>query len=178
MSSKILSRRDLDFLLYEWLDAESLTARARFSEHSRQTFDAVLDLCEQLATEKFATHNKKSDQHEPHFDGERVSVIPEVADALKAFSEAGLVAAGMDHELGGMQLPCLIEKAGFAWFKGANVATSACGMLSIGNASTIIKCGSQEQIERYALPILSGSWATPTTYAKPRPCSMSSMNWA
>ncbi len=156
MSSKILSRRDLDFLLYEWLDAESLTARARFSEHSRQTFDAVLDLCEQLATEKFATHNKKSDQHEPHFDGERVSVIPEVADALKAFSEAGLVAAGMDHELGGMQLPCLIEKAGFAWFKGANVATSAYAMLSIGNANTIIKCGSQEQIERYALPILSG----------------------
>ncbi len=156
MSSKILSRRDLDFLLYEWLDAESLTSRQRFSDHSRETFDAVLDLCEQLATEKFATHNKKSDQNEPQFDGERVSVIPEVADALKAFADAGLVSAGMDHEFGGMQLPCLIEKAGFAWFKGANVATSAYAMLNIGNANTVIKCGTTDQIERYAQPILSG----------------------
>lgn len=156
MSSKILSRRDLDFLLYEWLDAESLTTRRRFSDHNRETFDAVLDLCEQLATEKFATHNKKSDQNEPQFDGERVSIIPEVAEALKAFADAGLVAAGIDYEHGGMQLPCLIEKAGFAWFKGANVATSAYAMLNIGNANTLIKCGSAEQIARYAQPILAG----------------------
>ncbi|MFM8467122.1 MAG: acyl-CoA dehydrogenase [Oxalobacteraceae bacterium] len=156
MSSKILSRRDLDFLLYEWLNAESLTSRPRFADHSRETFDAVLDLCEQLATEKFATHNKKSDQNEPQFDGQRVSIIPEVAEALKAFADAGLVSAGMDYDHGGMQLPCLIEKAGFAWFKGANVATSAYAMLNIGNANTVIKCGSPEQIARYAQPILSG----------------------
>ncbi len=156
MSSKILSRRDLDFLLYEWLDAGSLTSRPRFSDHSRDTFDAVLDLCEQLATDKFATHNKKSDQNEPQFDGERVSVIPEVGEALRAFADAGLVAAGMDEALGGMQLPCVIEKAGFAWFKGANVATSAYAMLNIGNANTVIKCGSPEQVERYARPILTG----------------------
>ena len=156
MSSKILSRRDLDFLLYEWLNAESLTSRPRFADHSRETFDAVLDLCEQLATEKFATHNKKSDQNEPQFDGQRVSIIPEVAEALKAFADAGLVSAGMDYDYGGMQLPCLIEKAGFAWFKGANVATSAYAMLNIGNANTVIKCGSPEQITRYAQPILEG----------------------
>ena len=35
MQSKILSRRDIEFLLYEWLDVESLTARPRFADHSR-----------------------------------------------------------------------------------------------------------------------------------------------
>ena len=40
MRSLLLSRRDLDFLLYEWLDVEALTARPRFAEHSRETFDA------------------------------------------------------------------------------------------------------------------------------------------
>ena len=156
MASHILSRRDLDFLLYEWLDAESLLQRQRFSDHSRETFDAVLDLCEQLATDKFANHNKKSDQNEPHFDGERVHIIPDVRQALDAFTEAGLISAGQDVELGGMQLPCLIEKAGFAWFNGANVATSAYPMLSIGNANTIIKCGSAEQIEQFVKPLLAG----------------------
>ena len=156
MASHILSRRDLDFLLYEWLDAESLIQRQRFSDHSRETFDAVLDLCEQLATDKFANHNKKSDQNEPHFDGEHVHIIPEVRQALDAFAEAGLISAGQDVELGGMQLPCLIEKAGFAWFNAANVSTSAYPMLSIGNANTIIKCGSPEQIEKFVKPLLAG----------------------
>ncbi len=61
MKSTLLSRRDLDFLLYEWLRVDELTKRDRFAEHSRETFDAVLDLCEQLATRYFAPHNKKSD---------------------------------------------------------------------------------------------------------------------
>ena len=156
MSSLILSRRDLDFLLYEWLDVLSLTQRERFTEHNRETFDAVLDLCERLATDEFATHNKKSDQHEPEFDGSSVSMIPEVGAALQAFCDAGLMAAGQDFELGGMQLPCVIEKAGFAWFKGANVATSAYPFLTIGNANTLLKCGSPEQIERYVKPQLAG----------------------
>ncbi len=61
MPAPVLSRRDLDFLLYDWLDVESLTSRERFAEHSRDTFDAVLDLSADLATKYFATHNKKAD---------------------------------------------------------------------------------------------------------------------
>jgi butyryl-CoA dehydrogenase len=38
MRSVLLSRRDLDFLLYEWLDVELLTKRERFADHSRETF--------------------------------------------------------------------------------------------------------------------------------------------
>lgn len=156
MSSQILSRRDLDFLLYEWLDVSSLTRRPRFAEHNRETFDAVLDLCEQISTEQFATHNKKADQNEPHFDGDRVKIIPEVGVALKAFCDAGLMAAGQDESFGGMQLPCVIEKAGFAWFKGANVSTSAYPFLTIGNANTLLKCGSPAQIEQFVRPMLTG----------------------
>src|SRR5437879_12104344 len=89
----ILSRRDVDFLLYDWLDVESLTSRDRFSEHSRETFDAALDTYETIATEQFAPHNKKNDQQEPQLDGERVRIIPEVGAALHALAEAGLVAA-------------------------------------------------------------------------------------
>ena len=109
--SKILSVHDLDFLLYEWLDAEALTARPRYSDHSRETFDAALKTSAQIATDLFAPHNRKADLNEPHFDGANVHLIPEVRPALDAFSQAGLMAAGHDFELGGMQLPTVIEKA-------------------------------------------------------------------
>jgi len=65
MSSLLLSRRDLSFLLYEWLNVESLTSIPRYADHSRETFDAALDTCERIATDLFAPHNKKNDQQEP-----------------------------------------------------------------------------------------------------------------
>ena len=65
MQSLLVSRRDLDFLLYDWLRIDELPKLQKFAEHSRDTFDAVLELCEQLATRYFANHNKKSDANEP-----------------------------------------------------------------------------------------------------------------
>lgn len=156
MQSKLVSRRDLDFLLYEWLHIDALNQRERFAEHSRETFNAVLDTCENIASDLFATHNKKNDQQEPHFDGETVHIIPEVKVALNAFSAAGLIAAGQDFERGGMQLPCVVEKAGFAYFTAANAGTSAYPFLTIGVANTLTKCGTPAQVKTYVEPMLAG----------------------
>ncbi|KAI3600775.1 3-methylmercaptopropionyl-CoA dehydrogenase (DmdC) [Cupriavidus necator H850] len=154
--SMILSRRDLNFVLYEWLKVDELTRIPRYADHSRETFDAALDTCEKIATDLFAPHNKKNDQQEPHFDGETVSIIPEVSTALKAFCEAGLMAAGQDYELGGMQLPVVVEKAGFAYFKGANVGTSSYPFLTIGNANLLLTHGTPAQVETFVKPEMEG----------------------
>ena len=65
-------RSILEFLLYDWLKAESLNQRPRFADHSRETFDAVFDTCERIAREKYAPFNRLVDTQEPHFDGEKV----------------------------------------------------------------------------------------------------------
>ncbi len=156
MKSMLLSRRDLDFMLYEWLRVDELTKRERFAEHSRETFDAVLDLCEQLATRYFAPHNKKSDAHEPTFDGRTVTVIDEVKEALDAVAAADLVSMGMDASLGGAQLPSTVGRAGSAWLSAANISTSGYLMLTIAAANLIAESGSAEQIDRFVRPMMSG----------------------
>lgn len=155
----VLSRRDLDFLLYEWLDATALTAQKRFAEHSRETFDAVLDLSADLAHKHFATHNKKADALEPIMapDG-TVELIPEVKTALDAFAEAGLTAASFDESVGGMQLPTTVARASMAWFQAANAGTSAYPFLTIANANLIAEYGSEEQIDTYVRPMVQGRW--------------------
>src|SRR5215210_7850763 len=157
-SSLILSRRDLDFLLDEWLDVESLTKRPRFAEHSRETFDAVLDLAEQIATDHFAPHNRAADLDEPRMVDGKVQMIPEVARALKVFTDAGLMAGSFDEEFGGMQLPHTVGQAVFAWFKAANVGTSAYPFLTMGNARLLLAHGSRQQIDTYARPEIEGRW--------------------
>jgi butyryl-CoA dehydrogenase len=156
MTARIINRRDLEFVLFELLDTESLTERPRFADHTRETFLAALDTAEAIAADKFAPHNRKADEHEPQFDGRRVTMIPEVREALQAFVEAGLIAAAHDYELGGMQLPVTMTQACFSLFKGANVATAAYPFLTIGNANVIHRFGSLAQKEKYLKPLLAG----------------------
>ena len=155
-ASLILSRRDLHFLLYEWLDVERLTTRDRFADHDRAAFDGVLDTCARIAAEHFAPVNRKADLNEPIFDGERVRLIPEVAQAMAAFRDAGLFSASQDYELGGLQLPNVVERAAFAWFQAANIAFSAYPFLTIGAANLLRAHGSPQQIEAYVRPMLEG----------------------
>ena len=156
MPSLLLNRRDLDFLLYEWLDVETLTKRERFADHSRATFDDVLDLAEQIATDHFAPHNRKSDQHEPVFADGKVTLIPEIGAALAVFAEAGLLAGTLDEDLGGLQLPMVLGNAVFGWFQAANVGTSSYPFLTIANANLLMAHGSKEQVDTYVRPMLDG----------------------
>jgi len=156
MYSKLLNRRDLEFILYELLDVGSLTRRARFAEHSRETFDAALDTAARIAEEKFAPHNRKADLNEPRFDGIRVEIIAEVGEALDAFCDAGFMAAAQDIELGGMQLPWTVAQSCFAWFNAANISTAGYCFLTIANANLILAFGSEAQKRKYLPSLLSG----------------------
>lgn len=156
MRSTLLSRRDIDFLLYEWLHVDRLTERERFADHSKETFDGVLDLCEQVATKYFATHNKANDANEPTFDGTTVTMIPEVKAAVDAFARADLVGLSMDAAIGGSQLPATVTAAGFAWFQAANVGTAAYPFLTVANANLLAAHGSSELVDTYVTPMIAG----------------------
>ena len=162
-----MSRRDLDFLLFEWLGVDELTKRTRFADHSRDTFSDVLDLFEELATRYFAPHNKKSDQNEPSFDGTTVTVIPEVKEALDAVAAADLLSMGMDHAFGGAQLPATVAQAGFSWLSAANISTSGYLMLTIANANLLAKFGTEEQVETFVKPMLAGRFTGTMALSEP-----------
>ncbi|MEN0013842.1 MAG: acyl-CoA dehydrogenase family protein, partial [Solirubrobacteraceae bacterium] len=157
IASTLLSRRDLRFLLHEWLRVGELCDRPRFADHSAEMFDDVLALSERIATERFAPHNRAADIHEPRMDDDgRVVLVPEVGEALAAFAEAGLLGASMDEAVGGMQLPHTVTSAAYAWFQAANIGTSAYAFLTVGAANLLQACGSPEQIDRWVTPMVDG----------------------
>ncbi|MFJ6198122.1 acyl-CoA dehydrogenase [Micromonospora sp. NPDC092111] len=156
MSSTLLSRRDLRFLLHEWLDVGRLTERPRYAEHSRETFDDALDLAERVAAGHFAPHNRAADTSEPTLVDGRVRTIPQVKRALEVFADTGLLAASLDSSVGGMQLPHVVSAACFAYLQAANVATSAYPFLTLGNANLLLAHGSPEQVDTYVRPMVEG----------------------
>ena len=160
-------RPTLDFLLYDWLDAEGLARRERFSDHSRETFDAVLDTCERIAREKYAPHNRTVDTQEPRFDGERVILPQATHDAHAAFAASGMLSAAQDYDIGGMQLPYTVQAAANAFFAMASVSIGS-GMLTSGNANLLMVHGTPMQREVFAKNEFSGRWSGTMCLSEPQ----------
>ena len=160
-------RSTLDFLLYDWLQAESLNQRPRFSDHSRETFDAVFDTCERIAREKYAPFNRLVDTQEPHFDGEKVILPQATHDAQKAYAESGMLSAAQDYDMGGMQLPYTVEAAANAFFAMASVSIGS-GMLTTGNANLLMVHGNELQKEVFATNEFSGRFSGTMCLSEPQ----------
>ena len=160
-------RDTLDFLIHDWLDAESLNQRPRFADHSRETFDAVFDTCERIAREKYAPFNRTVDVQEPHFDGEKVTLPQATHDAHQAYAASGMLSAAQDYAIGGMQLPYTIEAAANAFFALASVSIGS-GMLTTGNANLLMVHGTKRQQEVFAKNEFSGRFSGTMCLSEPQ----------
>lgn len=160
-------RSTIDFLLYDWLQAEGLSQRPRFADHSRDTFDAVMDTCERIAREKYAPFNRTVDTQEPQFDGEKV-ILPQCTyDAREAYAESGMLSAAQDYEMGGMQLPYTVEAAANCFFAAASISIGS-NMLTSGNANAIMAHGSELQKKVFAVNEFNGRWAGTMALSEPQ----------
>ena len=160
-------RTTLDFLLYRWLDIASLQQRERFADHSRETFDAVLDTCERIAREKYAPFNRLVDTEEPRFDGERVILPQATQDAHDAYVASGMMGAAQDYALGGMQLPYTVNASANAFFSLGSVSIGS-QMLTVGNANLLLVHGTETQKAVFAANELSGRWAGTMCLSEPQ----------
>ena len=157
-TSPLIDRRNLDFMLYELLGVDGLTRYPRFAEHGRETFDAAIELAHQIAVAKFLPHNRKSDLNEPKMVDGKVELIPEIAEAMDAFNEAGFAGLMADADEGGMQLPFAIASTCDCMFSAANPGTIAYPALARAAANLLAVYGSEEQKRLYMKPIHEGRY--------------------
>ena len=111
----------------------------------------MLDTCERIAREKFAPFNRLADTEEPRFDGEKVHPAARPRTTrTQAYVESGMLAAAQDYEIGGMQLPCVVEMAANSFFSKAGIGIGGGGMLTSGNANLLMVHGTPLQKEVFA----------------------------
>ncbi len=159
MTTTLAAYRDtLDFLLQHWLRLDTLFGRARFAEHGDETVRAVLDSSQRLAREKFAPANRLADSDEPRFDGEQVRLPAPTVEAARAYAASGLLAAAQPAEVGGLQLPFVVQLAANGFFKQASIAIAGYGMLTAANANLLMAHGTPRQRAVFAQPQLDGRW--------------------
>jgi butyryl-CoA dehydrogenase len=168
MNSPLIDFRHLRFVTEQLWPLSALLAYPRFSAHSVETFQSILDQSHRLALEKFATHNRASDINEPQFRDGGVQIIPEVKRALDAYAENGFSALLADEADGGLQLPYTMALLSDAMFLAANVSTAGYSLLARGVANLLKAHGSQEQQRLYRQPILEGRFLGTMCLSEPQ----------
>ncbi len=165
--STILRQRDVAFMLHDVIGVERLCNQPLFAGQSREDYDQMLALAEQVATEAWEPMAVPLDVHEPTFDGTSVHIIDGAREALQAFWDAGFQTATFGQDRGGMGLPFCVAQGISAWFNAANVSLNGYTMLSVGVGNMLVAHGSEDQIETYLPPILAGKWTGTMCLSEP-----------
>lgn len=152
-----VNRRDLRFLLCDWLDIEALFSRDRFAAYTLETMEAALDLAERLGTDLLLPSLRSGDSDEPRIDEKQnVVVNPKVGSAVKGIIASGLFGAVFDEELGGLQMPFLAYMAAMGILHSASSSATFYMMLTVGNARLIISAEDRLLIDHFAIPQIAG----------------------
>ncbi len=156
--SQFVQRRDIDFLLHEVFDLETLLSAPRYRAHDRESISAMLDSAETLARKHFLPIAALLDANEPKFVEGRVEIPPEARAALRAHAEAGFFALGFDEADGGLQAPTVAVLMAGGIFTCANLSLANYAFLTVANANMLRAFGTEDQRRRYLPPMLEGRW--------------------
>lgn len=167
MAAPILNTRDLEFMLYELFDAEGMTQRPRYADHSRETFNAAMDTSRAVAEKYMLPIRQKVDTNEPTFDGKNVHMLPEIKTAVQAVIDSGLSCMTADYELGGMQMPLIAANATGAYLSAAGSTMMGYTGLTNANCNLIQTHGTQEQIDKWVAPMREGRFAGTMAMTEP-----------
>ncbi len=150
--NNLFADREIEFLLYDVLHADELTTLDDFSEHSRETFDMMLASTRKLARTALFPLYREMDKT-PKFEDGKISLHPKMHELFPRIAELGLAAATRGADVGGQNLPLVIDTAAQAYLCAANLSAASFVILCRGPAHLIEAFGSDDLKRRYMTPL-------------------------
>jgi alkylation response protein AidB-like acyl-CoA dehydrogenase len=156
----LLDSRDLRFVLFEALGADKLNQYQQFADFDKDTYEATLELAEQIAVELVYPANAEADKIGAKYDPETKTVkIPEgFHTAMASYRESGFSGLSNSAEYGGMGMPETIYRGVMEYFCAAGVSFSSYDTLKVGACNLIINHGTDELKKIYVEKMVSGQW--------------------
>ncbi len=156
--SLLINPRDLQFILFELLQVESLCQSDRYAHCDKAMFVAILDTARRIAEAEFEPLAKICDEAEPRLEGGRTILPDDVAKAVNAYVDGGFLNASADLGDGGQQLPVVVSQACMGYFVAANPSLSVYPFVTNGVATVIGNHGGAAQKKLFAEPLRAGRW--------------------
>jgi hypothetical protein len=159
MGNQLTDLRDTRFVLYEQLNADELCQAERFLNHSKETFEMIITAAEKLAVNEFAPVNSAGDKIGCQWQDGKVTVPEPFQAPFKKFCEGGWMNMLEDESVGGQNVPFCLHYACNAMFFAANHSLAGYMGLTHSAAKVIEIFGTEEQKNKYMIPLYEGRYA-------------------
>ncbi len=160
MLNPLVDTRDVKFVLFEMFEIEKLTKYPEYADFDKDTFDATIDLAEQLAVDVIYPTADEGDKNGAKWDPVTKGVkIPACFHpALDAYYEAGFHGISDSVEHGGMGMPNAVMAGAAEFIIAANYSLNMYAGLSHGAMELYFSFGTERQKKLYAEKIMTGEW--------------------
>jgi alkylation response protein AidB-like acyl-CoA dehydrogenase len=158
MAQLIADRRDVDFVLFEQMDAEALSRHERFAEFNRKTMDLVISEARNLAVKEILPTQQEGDRNGCSFDGGVVTVPECYQRPWRQYCEGEWLALTEDPAYGGQGMPRLLSMAANDYLVGGNYALMMYAGLTHGAALLVEAFGTQKIKDLFLKKMFTGQW--------------------
>ena len=149
---------DMRFVIHHVAEIERVRALPAFADVADDLIDAILNEAGKFGSEVLAPLNPTGDREGCRYENGVVRTPSGVAEAYRAFVEAGWNGIGLPAEFGGQGLPALLATAVGEIWTAANMAFSLCPMLTQGAVELIEAHATAELKARFLPKLISGEW--------------------
>ncbi len=159
MAQVISDRRDIEFVIHEQLDAESLSQlHENFADFNKKTINLIISEAKNFAVKELLPASKEGDEQGCTLENGKVTTPDSFKRLYKIFNEGEWLAVTEDPEWGGQGMPRTIASAAAEYFNGANFPFMMYPGLTAGAGHLVEKFGTQEQKETYLRNMFTGKW--------------------
>jgi len=168
MADNYVSVRNVEFMLHEVFEAESLNRFERFQDYDKEGINMALTAAKSISDTYLFPIYREMDKKKAYAENGVVHVHPGLKKAIKAMAEGGWIGAGQSYENGGQQMPALLESGASMIFNSANGNAVGYAFLTNGAANLIQSFGSQELKDTYIKHMYAGDWQGTMALTEPQ----------
>jgi alkylation response protein AidB-like acyl-CoA dehydrogenase len=158
MAQVAADRRDVDFVLHEQFEVETLSRHPAFADFNRRTIDMIVSEARNLALKEFLPCLREADEEGCTFDNGKVSVPRAFHRIYQLFREGGWIAMCDDPDWGGQGMPSCVALAANNFFNGANFPFMLQIILAHGAGKLVERFGTDTQKKLFLKKLYTGVW--------------------
>jgi butyryl-CoA dehydrogenase len=167
LENPLLSDRNVEFLLYEVLDAERLCQLPAFREHGRETFDLYLRGARRMARQVLMPAYRRMDVQAPELRDGRVRVHPLMKEIYPQLVSLGILNATRPPNVGGQQMPLTVASVASAYLMAGHGAAYGYVGLTAAAAHLIEAFGSDWLKSEFMTRLYTGEWTGTMALTEP-----------
>lgn len=168
MEQIIADRRDIDFVLYEQMDAENLIQHEKYSAFNKKTFDMMITEARNFAVKEILPTCSEGDREGVRFEDGHAKVPECFHRIYQLMVDGEWTSLTEDPDLGGQGLPHLIAQSVYEYLMGANCSFALYWAGSHGIGKMIELYGKQELKDLFLKKLYAAQWGGTMLLTEPQ----------